>query len=113
VSENESPASPGRKARQTVLGTVVSDKMQKTIVVERERRVKHPLYKKYMRRTTRLVAHDAEDTARVGDEVELAQTRPLSKSKRWRLVRIVRRAPTGLKAAPAAAPAAAKTESES
>lgn len=110
MSENEKPE---RNRRQTVIGTVVSDKMTKTIVVERERRVKHPLYKKYMRRTTRLVAHDAEDTARIGDEVELAQTRPLSKTKNWRLVRVVRRAPTGrtAKAAAAAAPAA-NTESE-
>ncbi len=80
-----------RRARPTVQGTVVSDKMQDTIVVRHDRLVKHPLYKKYMRRSTKLVAHDAGNTASQGDTVEITQTRPISKTKRWRLVRVVRR----------------------
>jgi small subunit ribosomal protein S17 len=76
---------------QTVRGTVVSDKMQRTIVVRTERKVKHPRYGKYVRRLTTYYAHDENDLAIEGDEVELAATRPLSKLKRWRLVRVVTR----------------------
>lgn len=74
---------------RTVRGTVVSDKMEKTIVVKTERRVKHPQYGKYVRRYTTYYAHDEEGVAQVGDEVELAATRPMSKLKRWRLARVV------------------------
>ncbi len=81
-----------RKQRPTVTGTVVSDKMQSTIVVREGRLVKHGLYKKYVRRATKYHVHDPENTAHTGDEVEIVQTRPLSKLKRWRLVRVVRRA---------------------
>jgi small subunit ribosomal protein S17 len=72
-----------------VRGTVVSDRMDKTIVVKTERRVKHPRYGKYVRRYTTYYAHDEDNQAKVGDEVELAFTRPTSKLKRWRLTRVV------------------------
>ena len=72
-----------------VQGTVVSSGMNKTIVVKSERRVKHPRYSKYVRKYTTYYAHDEENQARVGDQVELAFTRPQSKTKRWRLTRIV------------------------
>jgi small subunit ribosomal protein S17 len=78
-----------RKVRQ---GVVVSDKMHKTIVVALQTTVEHALYKKRMRRTTRIKAHDSENTCRVGDRVEVMETRPLSKDKRWRLVSVVERA---------------------
>jgi small subunit ribosomal protein S17 len=88
----DTAAAPSRGNRPTVTGTVVSDKMQSTIVVREERLVKHGLYKKFVRRATRFYAHDPEGEAHVGDEVEIRQTRPLSKLKRWRLVRVLRRA---------------------
>jgi small subunit ribosomal protein S17 len=78
--------------RQTLVGRVVSAKMKDTIVVSEERLVKHPLYGKYVRRKSKFVAHDAGNTAKEGDEVEIMQTRPISKTKNWRLVRVVRRA---------------------
>lgn len=98
MSDNDTEAAAvatERSSRPAVIGTVVSDKMDKTIVVSRDRKVLHPLYKKYVRRSTRLVAHDAENVARAGDEVEIVETRPLSKTKRWRLVRVLREAPRG------------------
>lgn len=78
-----------RKARR---GYVVSDKMDKTIVVEVEDRVKHPLYGKVMRRTTKVHVHDAENTAGIGDLVRINETRPISAKKRWRLVEILEKA---------------------
>jgi small subunit ribosomal protein S17 len=78
-----------RKAR---VGTVVSDKMQKTVVVAIERRFPHPLYGKMVTRTKRVKAHDEENAAKVGDRVRIMETRPLSKQKRWRVVEIVERA---------------------
>ena len=74
-----------RGNRKTRTGVVVSDKMDKTIVVEIRTRVKHPLYGKIMNRTTRLKAHDEENACGVGDRVMVMETRPLSKDKRWRL----------------------------
>jgi small subunit ribosomal protein S17 len=71
---------------------VVSDKMDKTIVVSLETTVEHPLYKKRMRRSSRIKAHDAENACRIGDRVEVMETRPLSREKRWRLISIVERA---------------------
>ena len=71
--------------RKTMVGVVVSNKMDKTAVVAVERRIQHPLYKKIIRRTTRYKAHDAGNTANLGDVVRLAETRPLSKDKRWRI----------------------------
>ena len=73
-------------------GYVVSDKMQKTIVVEVEDRVKHPLYGKVIRRTSKVKAHDEANTAGIGDLVVISETRPLSATKRWRLVEIVEKA---------------------
>ena len=81
-----------RGRRKTEVGVVVSDRMDKSIVVEVSRLVKHPMYGKYIRRSTKLMAHDEEDAAHVGDKVELMETRPLSKNKRWRLLRVVAQA---------------------
>jgi small subunit ribosomal protein S17 len=78
--------------RKTRVGLVVSDKMQKTVVVAIERRVAHPVYGKMMLRTTKLKAHDEENSAKQGDTVRIMETRPLSKDKRWRVVEIVERA---------------------
>ncbi len=79
--------------KKRVQGVVKSDRMDKTITVTVERVVKHPLYGKYLRRSSTFMAHDAHNDAREGDLVELESTRPLSRRKRWRLVRILRRAP--------------------
>jgi len=79
------------KIVRTRVGKVTSDKMDKSITVAIERRVKHPLYGKYMSRTTRLRVHDEENTCRVGDRVEIRESRPMSKSKSWTLVRVVER----------------------
>ena len=81
-----------RAMRKTRVGLVVSDKMQKTVVVAIERRVPHPVYGKMVTRTTRLKAHDEENSAKAGDTVRIMETRPLSKDKRWRVVEIVERA---------------------
>ena len=81
-----------RNARQSLTGLVVSDKMEKTVVVAIERRVPHPVYGKMVTRTKRLKAHDEENSAKVGDTVRIVETRPLSKDKRWRVVEIVGRA---------------------
>ena len=81
-----------RNLRKTMVGTVVSDKMDKTIVVAVETRVKHPIYKKTVKRTYKLKAHDEENACKVGDTVKVMETRPLSKDKRWRLVEIVEKA---------------------
>ena len=81
-----------RNLRKTRVGKVVSDKMDKTIVVAIEDHVKHPLYKKIVKRTYKLKAHDEENTCNVGDTVKVMETRPLSKDKRWILVEIVERA---------------------
>ncbi|MBW3606211.1 MAG: 30S ribosomal protein S17 [Actinobacteria bacterium] len=78
-----------RKVRQ---GRVVSDAMDKTVVVEIQRTTTHPLYRKIINRTEKLLAHDEENTANVGDRVRVAETRPLSKHKRWRLVDVIERA---------------------
>jgi len=79
-------------SRKTRVGKVVSDKMDKTIVVAIADRVAHPLYKKTVKRTYKLKAHDEENTCRIGDTVKVMETRPLSKDKRWRLVEIVEKA---------------------
>ena len=81
-----------RNARKSRTGLVVSDKMEKTVVVAIERRVPHPVYGKMVTRTRRLKAHDEENSAKVGDTVRIVETRPLSKDKRWRLVEILDRA---------------------
>jgi small subunit ribosomal protein S17 len=81
-----------RNNRKVRIGYVVSDKMEKTIVVELEDRVKHPLYSKVIRRTTKVKAHDENGVAGVGDRVQLMETRPLSATKHWRLVEVLEKA---------------------
>ena len=81
-----------RNLRKTRIGKVVSDKMDKTIVVAVENNVKHPLYGKIIKRTYKLKAHDENNECSVGDRVKVMETRPLSKDKRWRLVSIVEKA---------------------
>ncbi len=81
-----------RNLRKVRVGKVVSNKMDKTIVVAIEDRVKHPLYKKIVDRTYKLKAHDENNDANIGDRVRVMETRPLSKDKRWRLVEIIERA---------------------
>lgn len=78
--------------RKVRIGKVVSNRMNKSIVVAIERRVPHPIYKKYFRRTSKLMAHDEKREAGVGDMVKIMETRPLSKFKRWRLVEVVEKA---------------------
>ncbi|MBR7033287.1 MAG: 30S ribosomal protein S17 [Clostridia bacterium] len=81
-----------RNLRKTRVGKVVSDKMEKTIVVAIEDNVKHPTYGKIIKRTSKIHAHDENGECRIGDKVEVMETRPLSKTKRWRLVRIIEKA---------------------
>ncbi len=81
-----------RAARKTRVGKVVSDKMDKTIVVAIEDRVQHPLYKKIVKRTYKLKAHDEQNQCGIGDKVLVMETRPISKDKRWRLVEIIEKA---------------------
>ena len=78
-----------RGRRNEVVGEVISNKMDKTITVAVERKVKHPIYGKFIKKTTRFHAHDEKNEASVGDVVRISETRPLSKTKRWRLVEIV------------------------
>ena len=87
------PAASERNERKVMRGTVTSNKMQKTLVVQVDRKVKHPLYEKFISKRTKLYAHDEKNEAQVGDVVEVTQTRPLSKLKCWRLIRIVQKAP--------------------
>lgn len=81
-----------RNLRKTREGMVVSDKMDKTIVVAIKDNVRHPLYKKIIKRTIKLKAHDENNSCGIGDKVEIMETRPLSKDKRWRLVNIIEKA---------------------
>ena len=81
-----------RNTRKTKIGRVISDKMDKTIVVAIEESVKHPLYGKVVKKTYKLKAHDEENVCGIGDKVKVMETRPLSKDKRWRLVEIVEKA---------------------
>ena len=81
-----------RNLRKTRIGEVVSDKMDKTIVVAVKDSVQHPLYKKIIKRTIKLKAHDENNSCGIGDKVEIMETRPLSKDKRWRLVNIIEKA---------------------
>ena len=85
-------AAEARNARKQRVGLVVSSKMDKTITIAIERQVKHPIYGKYVKQTTKLKAHDETNDAGEGDTVRIQETRPLSKTKRWRLVEIVERA---------------------
>ena len=92
INNGTTPNTQKRGARKTRVGLVVSDKMQKTVVVAVDRRVPHPVYGKMVTRTTRLKAHDEENSAKQGDTVRIMETRPLSKDKRRRVVENVERA---------------------
>ena len=92
MSEQQQETAPARNTRKTREGIVVSDKMDKTVVVAVEDRVKHALYGKVMRKTSRLKAHDEQNDCGVGDRVLVMETRPLSATKRWRVVEILERA---------------------
>jgi len=81
-----------RALRKTRIGTVVSDKMDKTITVSIERKVPHPIYKKYFKKTTKLLAHDEKGECSIGDKVKIMETRPLSAKKRWRFIEILEKA---------------------
>ena len=93
MSQTEAATEPRPRGRRKVrTGFVVSDAMDKTIVVRIATQIRHPLYGKIVRRSTKLTAHDEENTAHVGDLVRITETRPLSKTKRWRLVEVIERA---------------------
>lgn len=95
MSDNETntaPAAAPVKGTRTLTGRVVSDKMQKTIAVEIERLIRHPTYGKYVRRTTKLLAHDENGESHIGDLVTIAPCRPLSRHKSWRLVQVLEKA---------------------
>lgn len=81
-----------RGMKRQVNGIIVSNKMDKTVVVQVERLVKHPLYKKYIRRRNKFMAHDKDNACQIGDRVEITESRPLSKTKRWRVNRILQKA---------------------
>jgi small subunit ribosomal protein S17 len=81
-----------RKTRRERIGVVVSDSMDKSIVVVVKRKVKHPIYGKFVNKSSKFMAHDEENNAHTGDTVKISETRPLSKNKRWRLVEIIERA---------------------
>lgn len=91
ISETN-PQATERNERKVMRGMVTSNKMSKTLVIQIDRKVKHPMYEKFVSRKTKLYAHDEKGEAKVGDIVEVCQTRPLSKLKRWRLVRILQKA---------------------
>lgn len=91
ASQSETPAAE-RNLRKVMRGTVVSNKMQKTLVVQVDRKVRHPVYEKFVSKRTKLYAHDESGEAGIGDTVEVMQTRPISKLKCWRLVRVVQKA---------------------
>jgi len=81
-----------RGIKRQLVGTVISDKMDKTIVVQVERLVKHRVYKKYVRRRSKFAAHDGNNTSQIGDKVIITETRPLSRTKRWRVSKVVEKA---------------------
>lgn len=81
-----------RNLRKIRVGRVVSDKMEKSITVSIERKVKHPLYGKFMKKTSKLMAHDEKNECGIGDTVKVMETRPLSKNKRWRLIEVIEKA---------------------
>ena len=80
-----------RNSRKERIGKVVSNKMQKSITIAIDRKVKHPIYGKFMKKTTKLMAHDEKNECNIGDTVKIMETRPMSKLKRWRLVEIIER----------------------
>jgi len=86
------PAAPaaGRARRKTIEGVVIGDKMDKTVVVRTERRLQHPVYRRIVRRRSKIYAHDEDGVAKVGNRVRLMETKPLSRLKRWRVVEVIR-----------------------
>ena len=96
MSESSAPqaaaTASGKAGTRPLTGRVISDKMDKTVTVLVERRVKHPLYKKYVRRSTKIHAHDEAGTCNVGDSVSIVQCRPLSRTKAWRVLEVIARA---------------------
>jgi small subunit ribosomal protein S17 len=90
MSEQEQAA--GAKVRRTVVGRVVSDKMNKSVSVSIERLIKHPTYGKYVRRTGKVMAHDENNECRIGDRVAISECRPISKNKAWEVVSVIERA---------------------
>ena len=102
AADTTSPETVARNQRRTLVGVVTRDKMQKTRRVEIQRLVKHPRYSKYIKRRTVCYVHDEKNETRAGDTVEIMETRPLSKNKNWRLVRVVKKGPGGAVAGPAA-----------
>jgi small subunit ribosomal protein S17 len=108
MAETTTPAAADRGTRRTVTGVVTRDKMDKTRRVEVQRLVKHARYGKYIKRRTVCYVHDENNETRIGDTVEIMETRPLSKTKNWRLVRVITKAPrTGPAESPKAEPAPA------
>jgi len=101
-----------RDRRRRVVGIVTSDRMTKSVVVQAMRLVKHPLYGKYVRRRTKYMAHDEENSAHTGDRVELEETRPLSKRKCWRVLRILEKAPVQVVPPPEAFTLVAEVDSK-
>lgn len=93
MSASQSTTDTAVRRRTRKVGVVVSDKMSKTATVAVERMIAHPGYKRIIRRTSKFFVHDEKNEARVGDRVEIVETRPISKNKRWRLARIIARAP--------------------
>jgi small subunit ribosomal protein S17 len=89
MSPAGSPAAPAKASTRTLVGRVISNKMDKTVTVLIERRVKHPVYGKYLLRSTKLHVHDASDAVGEGDLVEIAETRPMSRTKNWKVTRVV------------------------
>ena len=89
---NEMESTQNRNSRKERIGLVVSSKMDKSILVAIQRQIKHPIYGKFIKKTTKLMAHDEENTAGEGDTVKIMETKPISKNKRWRLVDVVERA---------------------
>lgn len=89
ANDNLSDASLKRGRRKTRIGKVVSNKMDKSIIVAIERKIIHPIYKKYFKKTTKFMAHDQNNVANIGDIVKIMETRPLSARKRWRLVEVI------------------------
>ena len=93
-AEEKQEATVVRNLRKVLIGTVVSDKMDKTLVVKVDRRTQHPLYNKVIKVSSKYYAHDENNEARIGDQVKIMEVRPLSKTKRWRLMNIIRRSAT-------------------
>lgn len=89
--------------RKVLVGEVVSDRMHKTITVKVERRIRHPIYERVIRRSKKYHAHDEHNQCRIGDQVRIMETRPLSKTKRWRLIEIIRRQAGAVTTAPSSA----------